>query len=187
MLLLILGILLWSVIHLFPALAPTARQNIVNKLGEGSYKGIYSLLIIGSLVVIVLGWKSTPVELLYIAPAGLRHVTMLLVLIAFILFAAAAIPSNIKRVIRHPQMTGTIIWAAAHLLSNGETRSVVLFGGLGLWAILEIIFINQREGEWVKPAAGSWAMAAIPVVVGVGLYALAAYFHAYLSGIALFG
>ena len=30
-------------------------------------------------------------------------------------------------------------------------RSIVLFGGLTIWAVLEIVLLNRRDGVWVKP------------------------------------
>ena len=185
MLLIVLGLILWSVVHLFKAIAPGTRQNLIARLGAGVYKGIVALLILGSLVLIVLGWQSSTPELIYAAPPTLRHVTMLLMLIAIILFAASHSPSNIKRLIRHPQLSAVILWSIAHLLSNGEDRSVLLFGGIGVWAILEIIFINRRDGAWQRPEPGSWGRALIPVIAGAVVFALVFYFHAFISGVAL--
>ena len=45
------------------------------------------------------------------------------------------IPNNVKRLLRHPQLTGVALWGIGHLLANGESRSIILFGGLGAWAI----------------------------------------------------
>ena len=53
------GITLFCVVHLFPAIAPGSRENLVFKLGENPYKGIFSVLILLGLVLIVFGWKST--------------------------------------------------------------------------------------------------------------------------------
>ena len=185
MFLLVTGILLWSVVHLFKAIAPGARQSLITRLGEGVYKGVFALLILASLALIVLGWRSSTPELVYLAPAALRHVTMLLMLIAIILFVASAIPSDIKRWLRHPQMLAVIVWSIAHLLSNGEDRSLLLFGGLGVWAVLEILFINRRDGDWLRPAPTGWMRVLIPLIVGVVVYAVVVYFHAYLAGVAL--
>ena len=70
----------------------------------------------------------------------------------FILFFAAYPPTNVKRLLRHPQLTGVALWGVGHLLANGESRSIVLFGGLTLWAIAEIVVINRRDGARDKPA-----------------------------------
>src|SRR5690606_9302089 len=119
------------------------------------------------LVLIVLGWRATPPTALWSPPAGMRHATMTLMPFAVILFISARAPTDIKRFIRHPQLTGVKLWAVAHLLSNGETRSVILFGGLLAWAVLEVIFINRRDGAWVKPAPVGGLKTAISALIGL--------------------
>jgi hypothetical protein len=77
------------------------------------------------------------------------------------------------------------IWAFAHLLSNGEARSVILFGGLLIWAELSIIFINKRDGIWEKPTrVYSWPREALTLVISLVLYAIVAVFlHKYIAGL----
>ena len=70
MALFLVGITLFCVVHLFPALAPAARENLVFKLGENTYKGMYSLLILIGLVLIVLGWKATAPRPVYAPVLG---------------------------------------------------------------------------------------------------------------------
>ena len=93
--------------------------------------------------------------------------------------------SNVKRFIRHPQLAGFMIWAAAHLLSNGALRSVVLFGGLGGWAITSMFAINRREGTWQRPAAVALRHEVRGVGIGLVSYALLFMAHPYLSGVRL--
>lgn len=183
--LLILGILLWSAVHLSKAMTPGVRAGVVARIGEMPYKGLFSLLIVASLVLIVIGWRAMPVSYLYVPPTGLRHLTMLLVPIAVILFISARAPTDIKQFIRHPQLTGVKLWAFAHLLSNGETRSLILFGGLLAWAVLEVIFINRRDGARTKPAKVGMAKTAITVVIGLVLSAALVWGHGYFTGMPL--
>ena len=56
---------------------------------------------------------------------------------------------------RHPQLIGMACWGFGHLVSNGEPRSIVLFGGLTAWAIIEIFLLNRRDGEWTRPEKAS--------------------------------
>jgi uncharacterized membrane protein len=106
-----------------------------------------------------------------------------LVLIGLILFFASQAPGNIKRFIRHPQMTGTILWGVAHLLTNGDTRSVTLFGGLTVWAVLEIVMINRRDGQWQRPGPAAIKFDVIPVIIGSVIFAVVLYFHGSLFGV----
>jgi len=183
MTMLIAGVLAWSLIHLFPAILPQPRKALIAKLGNNGYRGIFSLLILASLLLIVFGWKSALPENLYVPPLSGGPLVSLLVLAGFVLFFASRFPGNIKRVLRHPQMTGTILWGVAHLLVNGDSRSVVLFGGLVTWAILEILLINRREGTRQRPGPAAIRFDIAPVAIGVVAFGVIAYFHLRLFGV----
>lgn len=184
MTLLVFGVLIWSLTHLFPAMLPDARGRWFNKLGDNKYKGVSSLGILLGLVLIVLGWRSVVPTGVYAPPLAPNPLVSLLVLAALILFAASAIPGNIKRYVRHPQMAAVILWGVAHLLTNGSNRAIVLFGGLTLWAVLEIIFCNKRDGEWQKPAKKAVKSDFVTVVAGLLVFAVLAYFHPSFFGAA---
>ena len=186
MTLLILGVLLWTLVHLFPSLMPGARSRLISKLGEGPYKGLFALDLVIAILLMVFGWRSTQPESWYAAPlAGVNLVTSALVLAAFVLMGAANAPTNIKRYLRHPMLTGVIVWGVAHLLANGDNRSVILFGTLSAWAVVAIVAINRREGEWAKPEAVPVSKDIVLVVIGAVLTAVVAFFHEYLSGVPL--
>ena len=185
MALLVSGLLVWWVVHLFPAVATEARARLINKFGLGSYKGCFALLIVISIILMVSGWRSIEPVDIYLPPAWGRHLTYILVLLTFILFVAAKRKTNIKRILRHPQLIGLVLWSIGHLLSNGDNRSLVLFIGLGVWAILEIAMINRRTGEWVKPEPVPVQSDVITVVLGLILFALLFWAHPYLAGVRL--
>ncbi len=179
---LIPGVVLWSVTHLMPAIYPPLRTRLIERLGIGPYKGLFSLDIIIALVLIVVGWRSAAATPVYVPPLSVGPWVLLLMLISVVLFVAASLPTNIKRRIRHPQMTAVIAWSLAHLLTNGDSRSVVLFGGLGLWAILEILMINRRDGAWTAPQAVSGTRDLAVLLLGGVAFAALMYFHGALFG-----
>jgi len=183
--LLIAGVLIWSLVHFIPSLASPLKQNLTGRLGENGYKLVFTILILLSIALIVFGWRSIEPVMLYMLPYGLRHPLMLLILIAFIFFGASNYPTRIKSVIRHPQLTGVALWALAHLLLNGDNRSLVLFGGLGIWAILEMVLINRREGAWVKPDAPSWAREFRGLAISLVVFVVFALIHPYITGISI--
>ena len=183
MTLFIVGVIWWAVVHLMPSTFRSLRTQLIAKVGEMPYKGMFASMIILSLVLIVMGWRSTEPNALYIPPTWAGAVTTLLMVNAFVLFVVAQHPSRIKRLIRHPQLTGVALWSVAHLISNGETRSLVLFGGLGLWALLEMRMINAREGAWIKPEAPSLAIEARGLVIGVVVFVVAVLLHPYFAGV----
>jgi len=183
MTLLIVGIILFCLIHLFPAVQPGARASLQARLGENPYRGLFSLLILGSLVIIVFGWKSATPSYLYEPPFAANLFVSTMIFVGLVLFFASQANGNIKRFVRHPQMTGTILWGIAHLLLNGDSRSISLFGGLIVWASLEILLINRRDGAWQRPAAAAIKYDLIPVVVGLVVFAGVMHFHAALFGV----
>ena len=183
MTLLIAGVVLWTVVHLVPAAAPGIRTNLTRRLGEGPYKGLFALDIILALALIVFGWKAATPTAVYAPPLFGTPIPSVLLLLAFIMLAAASAPNNLRRFIRHPQMTAVIFWSTGHLLSNGDSRSLVLFGGFAIWAVLEVLFINKRDGKWQKPAAVPWIKDVVTVLIAVGAFAALVYFHASLFGV----
>ncbi|MGD8734450.1 MAG: NnrU family protein, partial [Gammaproteobacteria bacterium] len=80
-------------------------------------------------------------------------------------------------------LTGVLIWAVGHLLANGDSRSLVLFGGLGLWCVMQIVAINRREGPWIRPDPVPRRMDAVPVVIGIIAYAILLWAHPWLFGV----
>lgn len=180
---LVLGILLWAFTHFFVALAVDTRKQVITSIGLNPYKGLFSLTLVLALVLIVMGWKAMPGDMLYLPIAGMNHLTMLLMPFAVILFIAARAPTDIKQVIRHPQLTSVKLWAVAHLLSNGETRAVILFGGMLAWAVIEVIVINRRDGAWKRPPPVGAAKTTISAVIGL-LVAVALMFgHRWFTGV----
>ena len=177
------GITLFCIVHLFPALAPDSRENLTFKLGENAYRGIFSLLILAGLVMIVFGWKATKPSPFYVPPLGPGILPSILVLAGLVLFFASQMKGYLKRTLRHPQMLGTLLWAGSHLLTNGDSRSVILFGSLAAWAGLEILLCNRRDGPRKELPTASVKADAIAVVVGVVAFAVLGHFHLKLFGV----
>lgn len=183
MTLLLLGLFVWYAFHLLPSAGIGIRRKIVVKIGLIPYKAVFALVIISSVVMMVFGWRAMVPQHLYVPPEWGRSLTLFLVLVTFILFVAAQMKTNIKRVLRHPQLYGLLLWCIGHLLANGDSRSVLLFGWMFFWGISEVFFINRRDGEWKKPEAVPVKYDIIVLVMGIVLYAVMVAAHPYLSGI----
>jgi len=182
---LIAGLVLWIATHLLPTLGAKTRQSIVDKLGFNAYRGLFTLSIFTALALIIFGWRSALPSFVYTPDPALRHPAMGLVLLGFILMGASNRPSRIGRIVRHPQLTGVLLWAIAHLLANGDSRSLVLFGGFAAWTVLEMVLISRREGTWVKKPAPGWGVETLGIIAPLLVAAAVMYFHDYLSGVAL--
>ena len=169
MTLLILGVLLWSVAHLFKRLAPGVRAT----MGTAG-RAVIAVLIVASVVLMVQGYAPAEGTFYWGRSAPLVGINNLLMLLAFYLYAASGLKTAITRRIRHPQLTAVKVWAVSHLLVNGDLPSFVLFGGILAWAVVSVILINRAEPNWTPPAAkpGAEVKAIIATVVVVVLVML---------------
>lgn len=177
MTLLIIGLLLWSLPHLFKRLAPDARA----KMGDKA-KGPVALVSIAGIVLMVIGYRmADPAPVAWGRHPATVGINNLLMLFAVYLFAASGMKTWITSKIRHPQLTGVKVWVLAHLLVNGDGPSFVLFGGLLVWAVLEVILINKQS----KPAKATGPFETkkeIMAVVGtIVVYAVMAGVHYWLG------
>lgn len=186
MLLLIAGLIAFAVVHLVPAMAPGLRTRLIGGLGEIGYKALFSIVSLATLVLLVKGWQGAAGPALYAPPAWGWHVTPLFVLIAFILFVGSRAPTNLRRRIRHPQLAAVKFWALGHLFSNGDWRSIILFGGMIAWAVVAMIFINRRDGAWEKPGPYSKLATTLSTLAGVGVYVVVMLLHARVIGVSPF-
>lgn len=183
-----LGVLLWSVAHFIPGIAADFKKNMVSRFGEYPFKGVITLLMIIALYLIISGWASmTPAEpeelaLVFTPPEWGVHIAGVLTLIGFILFLAPYPPNNIKRMMRHPQLIGMMCWGVGHLAAVGTARGIVLFGGLTIWAFLEILVINKRDGAWLKPDRVSHRNDVTMVLFSVLIFMAFLYTHHLLFG-----
>ena len=185
---LIAGVLLWSIMHLMKSITPGLRAKIQDTIGEGPHKGLVALLLLLSVGLMIFGWRSAQAEFVYDPPVWGRHLNMLLMIIAIYLIGVAQGKSRVKQWIRHPMLTGVLIWAVGHLLANGDNRSLVLFGGLGLWALISIFTVSRNEGAWVKPSeVATPGREVISLVIALVLYAILFGAHRFIAGVALVG
>ncbi|WP_298209462.1 NnrU family protein [Acidovorax sp.] len=189
---LILGLVLFLGVHSVRIVADDWRTQTRARVGEGPWKGLYSLVSGVGLGLIIWGYglaRQQPV-VLWVPPIGMRHAASLLTLVAFILLAAAYVPRNaLKARLHHPMVLSVKVWALAHLLSNGNLADVLLFGGFLVWAVLSFRAARQRDrAQNVVYSPGTAAGTAITAVVGAAAWAGFAFWgHAWLIGVAPMG
>jgi uncharacterized membrane protein len=183
MTLLVSGILLFALVHFIPSFAPSLRAGAIQRLGEGGYKGIFSLLLLASFALMIFGWRGVQPTPLYLPSGTLHKVALGLMALAFLLMAVSQRNSRLRLLIRHPQLTGVALWGISHLLLNGDNRSVALFGGMTLWALIEIVAISRRQGVWIKGDTPSWGAEGLTVVIAAITVGVIVYAHPWLSGV----
>jgi len=195
MTLLLLGLIFFLGIHTLTTLREP-RAALIGRLGEGPYKGLYSLVLAVGLVLIVWGfarYRDTAYLQIWAPPAWLHPVALVLMWFAFVALAAAYSPAGwIKDVLRHPMLVSIKSWALAHLLANGDLGALILFGAFLAWAVYDRIAVKRR-GDDALPATAGNAIGAprsgftagdgIALIVGSVVYAAMFWLHPILIGV----
>jgi uncharacterized membrane protein len=159
----ILGLVLFLGVHLLTT-QRDLRARFVASLGEGGYKLCYALV-------------------------SFKHVTEALMLPAVILAVAAYIRGRIYATLKHPLLAAVKLWAAAHLLANGDLGSIILFGSFLAWAVVDRISLKRRADPGAPPIpVGGPGNDAIAIALGIAAYlALGFVFHPVVIGVPVFG
>jgi uncharacterized membrane protein len=192
MLLLILGLVAFLGIHSIRIVAPEWRNAQLASMGEGKWKGLYSLASLIGLVLLIWGYSLARPEaaFIYEPPVWMKHVTLTLMLFSMILLGVSQVPAGrIKAAVRHPMLLSIKIWAFAHLLANGDAASLLLFLGLLAWAVIDRISVKRREASGEMAAvipAGPVTNDIIGVGLGIAIYVLFVWkLHEWLIGVSV--
>jgi uncharacterized membrane protein len=186
MLYLILGLMLFLGVHSVEIFSPGWRGTMVVRVGERSWKGLYSLLSIVGFVLIIWGYGMARQEpiLLYTPPVWMRHLSALIMVPVFPLLLAAYLPGRIKAATKHPMLAAIKFWALAHLLANGMLADVLLFGSFLAWAVVDRISFKRRVARPIPGAPPRKVNDAIAVAAGLVLYVIFVLgLHARLFGV----
>lgn len=192
MLILVLGLIVFLGVHLSGMFASQMRAKIIAERGRIFWMIPYTLVSLFGFYLIIKGYGAAwqdPV-ILYEVPSWTKHIAMVLVLLAFVAFPQSYVSGNIGKALKHPQLVAVKLWAVAHLITNGDLASVVLFGSFLLWAVVLRISLKRRVAAGLaKDNSGGPALNdVISTVVGVALYALFVVFaHEYLFGVSPIG
>ena len=173
MTLLIVAALVWIGVHVGIS-GTRLRDILVARIGETPFRGLFSLLSIGSIIFLVRAWSLSPTTFLWFAPAWLRWILVLAMLVAFLLFIASlsranptmigpaasgvAPPRGMFRVTRHPMLWSFAIWAAVHMIGTGDTASILFFGAFLVTALAGMPSIDAKLAR--RDPAGWQALSA---------------------------
>ena len=186
---LILGLIVFLGAHTFITLRE-ARAAAIARLGLG-YRALFALVALAGLVLIIYGYGQYRAHdwiQVWSPPAFMRHITVGLMLFAVMFFTAAFIPSHIKATLKHPMLAGVKTWALAHLISNGDLGSIVLFGAFLTWGVYARIAAKRRGDIGAAVAPAGWANDVIVVALGIVIYLALGYaFHPMVIGVPVFG
>jgi uncharacterized membrane protein len=151
MLLLVIGLVIFFAAHLLPAQVEF-RSALRARFGAKPYE--LGFIIVSFVGLALIGYAYARLQglpgknpVLWVPPTWTRHLLWLLMLPAFILLAAAYVPSRIRDAVGHPMLLSTKLWATGHLLANGRLAAVLLFGAFLTWAVIDLISVKKRGAK----------------------------------------
>lgn len=177
---LIAGVLIWAGAHLFKRLLPAQRA----KLGDKARPAVALSLVI-ALLLMIFGYRGAETTDLYALHIWAWYLNNILMLAGGFMMNVGHANGIAASKIRHPMLAGVALWALAHVLVNGDTVSLMLFGGLGLWALVEMRIISRAEGPWQAPEPGPLRKDLISALGAVAIYAVIVGIH-YWAGFSVF-
>ena len=187
---LVLGLLVFLGTHMFVSFRDT-RADVIARLGLQTYRVVFALISLAGLVFIIWGYgqyRAHEWMQVWTPPAFMRHITVGLMLFAVIFFTAAFIPSHIKAKLKHPMLASVKTWALAHLLSNGDLGSILLFGAFLAWGVYARIAAKRRGDAGTTVAPAGWTNDIIVVMLGIVIYLALGYaFPPMVIGVPVFG
>jgi uncharacterized membrane protein len=180
MTLLIVGVALFIGAHLIPSV-PSLRDRLKKHVGGNAYRGLFALVSLVGFVLLVMGMGRAPFVPLWDPPPWGHRVPVFAMPVALTLFVAAFMPTNLKRLTRHPMLWGVTLWAAVHLVANGDLASLILFGSFGAFSLFDMWSANQRGAQLSSKAVPYWRDLLVVAVGGVVFMGLL-HSHALLFG-----
>ena len=190
MLVLVLGIVVLLGAHVLTTFRET-RTHLIERFGAGPYRIAYALVSIVGFLLIVRGfslYRAGGLIQIWDPPVWARHITIPLMLFAFIALAAMnPAPSRIRGWLRHPMLVAIKIWALAHLLANGDAGGMLLFGSFLAFAVYDRIAVKKRGDYGAAPVSSFTRADAVTLGVGTAAYIAMILLHPVLIGVPAVG
>lgn len=185
------GLVVFFGTHFYAALRRRDGGGLADMIGQGPYKGLFSVLTGVGFAALVWGYANIkPWIFLADPPSWMRHITMLLMLPAIILIVAAYVPWTgfIKKAVKHPMLVAVKLWAFAHLLVNWDVGSLILFGSFLAFGVIDRMALKTRADIGAGAAEPNVLGDLLALAVGAALYALLVYeLHRIITGVGLLG
>lgn len=166
---LILGAAFFLGIHLLVS-GTSLRDKITAKIGEQPYLGLFSLGSLAGIVWMSRGYAQAPtIELWGFVPGMWTIAGVFTMPLAFVfVIVGLTTPSptavgaeklleaedpvkGILRITRHPFLWGAAIWAATHIVANGDLASLIFFGSFLVLTMLGTRAIDAKRARKLGP------------------------------------
>ncbi|MGE0212229.1 MAG: NnrU family protein [Parvibaculaceae bacterium] len=177
--LLAFGVLAFSAVHLVPAV-PAVKARFAERIGP-AYGPLFGAASVVTLLLVIVGWRMSSFVPVYDPPAGGRYVTFGLVLLGFLGLGIFLFRGRLRQWLRFPLALGTIAWAAGHLMANGDLASLVLFGGLFVYAAAHLLLglaAGIRPTPDVRPGHDL-----LSILAGLALFGVFVQLHGTIIGV----
>ena len=193
MAILVLGLIIFLGLHSTRIFAEGGREKAIARLGEGPWKGIYSLLSVVGFVLIVWGfaearyYRARALDAARRGAACHNHLDARVDGAARRLFLQAEPYHRLRSITRW--CGASPLFGLAHLISNGSAADLVLFGAFLVWAAADLVssYARDRRNGVVYPEP-KWSATAGAVVIGLAFWAaLAFWLHYWLFGVSPLG
>lgn len=183
MTLLLIGLVLLIAIHLVPAM-PAVRATAIARLGDVGYRILFSVIALAAVVLLAMGMGRAEHVPLWTPMTWMRDLAPMLMAASVLLVTAAYVPGNLPRLVRNPMLWGVALWAVAHLLVSGHLAALLLFGGIGGYAVYAIFFRGGRR-SWQAAVPRPWPWDLLTLMVAGLAYGVLVYAHPHLFGPAI--
>jgi uncharacterized membrane protein len=154
------------------------RGTLVERVGHRNYIVFYSLISAAGMIWLFAAYLGAPYVELWGQLYGLRLAALIVMFLsfAFIAIGLTSSPSTlfgdaaleyrlddapaIVRVTRHPILVGLLLWSVTHMIVNGDTAALILFGSLTLLTALGIVSMDTKRkkrlgDDWPSFAAAT--------------------------------
>ena len=151
------------------------RGVIVGVIGEGAYAGLFSLGSVAALVWLGMSYGGArgQGEVLWATPDWGKTAQAVIQFVALMLIVPGLLTPNptavgqmgavekpatgMVRITRHPFLWGVAIWAAGHLLVNGDTPSIILFASVAILSLVGTTSIDLKRKHKLGEAWAGFA------------------------------
>lgn len=153
----------------------TLRPELVSRLGERGFRVLYSAIALASLAWLILAYRDAPFVGLWPAFVWTLYAPAVVMPFAAILLVCGLTTRNptavgwdppptgapapgILKITRHPVLWAVVLWAAAHMIANGDAASLILFGALGGLSFAGMAMIDRKRRDALGAAWGPIAL-----------------------------
>jgi len=173
------AVFLFSGVHLIPAL-PGVKGQLKDRFGM-AYGPLFGLAATITLLAIITAWSFAELEPVYEPGENSRLINMAFSFVAFGFLGVFFFRGKLRQIIRFPFAIAVIFWAIGHLIANGDLASLILFGGLLVFAVTYIVLGLANQVYPTRDVRESHDV--LSLVTGLAFYIVMVQLHEVIIGV----